>query len=107
MILNNRNPAAEQRLSRETDALRQQVRDLLNQLLDHREQSEARFAEIGQVDPIKSVTGRSAMDNAIDLTRQLLQDLDSHATASSDAPAIKTRMLNHSATSAKNASTVS
>ena len=81
--MNNRTHARKLSAAQQMCDLRNQASDLLNQLLDHREQSEARFAEVGQTDPIKSITGRSAIDNAIETTRHLIRELETHLQ---DAP---------------------
>ena len=77
----------------ESCEIRDQASDLLNQLLDHREQSEARFAEIGRTDPIKSITGRSAIDNAIETTRHLIRDIDGLIAAAPAPPTPATSEL--------------
>lgn len=56
--------------------MRRQAGDLLDRLMVDRDLSEQRQAEQGKRDPIKSITGRSAMDNAITATRDLVGRLD-------------------------------
>lgn len=49
---------------------------LLNQLLRARDSSEARHAEEGTVDPMRSIRGHSAFDEAIVSTRQMIGRID-------------------------------
>ena len=49
---------------------------LLNRLLAEREVSEERCIENGKRDPIKQVTGASAMDVAIREARKMIEQLD-------------------------------
>jgi hypothetical protein len=60
----------------ETLALREQAAGLLRRLLESREQSERRMAELGRRDPLKSLTGRSALDEAVANTRAMLASMD-------------------------------
>jgi len=60
----------------ETIQLREQADVLLQRLIDSRSQSEQRFAENGQRDAIKCVTGRSALEDAIEKTRCMIQNMD-------------------------------
>ena len=60
----------------ETADMRQQAAALLSRLIADRDQSEQRHAEQGKRDPLKSITGRSALDNAILATRELIVRLD-------------------------------
>jgi hypothetical protein len=60
----------------ETADMRQQAAALLKRLIADRDQSEQRHAELGKRDPLKSITGRSALDNAIVATRELIVRLD-------------------------------
>lgn len=56
--------------------LRQQARDLLDRLVADRQSSERRAAENGKRDPMKFITGRTALDNAIASTRQIIASMD-------------------------------
>jgi hypothetical protein len=56
--------------------LREQANDLLNRLILDREQSERRLAETGKRDPMKFITGRTALEGAISTTRQLIHEMD-------------------------------
>lgn len=49
---------------------------LLKSLQDARAESEKRMRELKQSDPIKKVTGRSAMDNAIASTQRMIETLN-------------------------------
>ncbi len=56
--------------------LRQQAGELLERLISDREQSEKRFAEAGKRDPMKFITGRTALENAIASTREMISNMD-------------------------------
>lgn len=56
--------------------VRDQADALLDKLIDERTRSERRLAEAGRTDPLKLVTGRSAIDNAIAATREMIRDAD-------------------------------
>jgi len=56
------------------DVLRR-AQSLLAQLHAARRCTEQRLSETGRADPIKTVTGRSSLDNAIDRTEQLIDEL--------------------------------
>jgi hypothetical protein len=64
--------------------MRRQAGNLLDRLIVDRDLSEQRHAESGKRDPLKSVTGRSAMDNAITATRDLVGRLDELIAQMSD-----------------------
>ncbi len=55
---------------------RTDAESLLSTLLADRNASEQRFAEAGKKDPVKMLTGTSAMDNAIQSTREMIDNLD-------------------------------
>jgi len=66
-----------------TDALVDRTREaradaemLLAGLLEAKSASERRLAEDHRPDPLKQVTGRSSLDNAIDATRRMIEALD-------------------------------
>ncbi len=56
--------------------VRDQADALLDKLIAERTRSEHRLAEAGRTDPLKLVTGRSAIDNAIAATREMIRDVD-------------------------------
>lgn len=58
---------------KETVDAREHAERLLIELIDCRAQSEARLAELSRSDVLKQVTGTSAMDNAIESTRKMIQ----------------------------------
>ncbi len=65
-------------LQRRTEPIgvRDQADALLDRLLAERTRTERRLAEAGRTDPLKLVTGRSAIDNAIAATREMIRDVD-------------------------------
>jgi hypothetical protein len=60
----------------EATALRQQATELLNRLMVDCEQSKKRIAESGKRDPMKFITGRTALENAIASTREMIDNMD-------------------------------
>jgi hypothetical protein len=60
----------------ETAATRDRAEALLRTLLDCKAQSERNLAELKQPDTFKSVTGRSAIDNAIASTQRMVESLN-------------------------------
>lgn len=60
----------------EAKLLRRQADGLLLRLLENRESIEQRIHEAGRCDPLKSITGRSAMDNVIDDMREMISHAD-------------------------------
>ena len=56
--------------------MRHQAEALLNRLMKNRTRTEQYHTEQGTTDPIRSVTGHSSIDNAIDHTREILRNLD-------------------------------
>lgn len=60
----------------EAAKLRTQAAELLERLLEGREMSERRAAETGKRDPMKFITGHTALESAIASTRQMIADLD-------------------------------
>ena len=56
--------------------VRDQADALLDKLIAERTRSERRLAEAGRKDPFKMITGRSAIDNAIAATREMIRDVD-------------------------------
>ena len=65
-----------QQILLETTATRDRAEALLRTLLDYKAQSERNLAEIKQSDVFKSVTGRSALDNAIASTQRMVEALN-------------------------------
>jgi len=61
----------------EATQLRQQAAELLQRLMADRELSERRSAETGKRDPMKFITGRTALDGAIASTREMIGQVDS------------------------------
>lgn len=72
--------------------LRDEADRLLQRLLATRRMSEERYAEAGRRDPMKSVTGRSCLDEAVEDTRRMIQEMDAlleqlnHELALAEAP---------------------
>ena len=64
-------------ISRERHALKEQAQRVLERLMQNRTTSQQYHEDAGQNDPLSTVTGRSAIDRAIDTTREILQDLES------------------------------
>ena len=64
-------------LSMERSALKEQAQRALERLMQNRTSSQQYLDDIGQSDPLSSVTGRSAIDRAIDTTREILNDIES------------------------------
>jgi|KBSSwiStaDraftv2_1062776.scaffolds.fasta_scaffold1703742_1 hypothetical protein len=65
-----------QQILLETTTTRDRAEALLRTLLDYKSQSERNLAEIKQPDVFKSVTGRSALDNAIASTQRMVEALN-------------------------------
>ncbi|MCA9299129.1 MAG: hypothetical protein KDA28_08690 [Phycisphaerales bacterium] len=62
-----------QRMLLETTVARDEAEAVLRVLIDAKDQSERHMAALNQHDAMKSVTGRSSMDNAINTTRRLIE----------------------------------
>ena len=60
----------------EAKRLRQQAGDLLTRLTAECEQSERRHAEAGKRDPMKFITGRTSLDNAVSSVREMIVSMD-------------------------------
>lgn len=56
--------------------LRREADVLLERLRESREVTEARLEETGRRDPMRTVTGRSAIEDAIQRTRSMIQHMD-------------------------------
>jgi hypothetical protein len=56
--------------------LRRQAGDLLTRMLADRDASERRLSETGRRDPIKAVTGATALEKAIASTREMIAQMD-------------------------------
>lgn len=65
-----------QQILLETTATRDRAEALLRTLLDYKTQSERNLADLKQPDVFKSVTGRSALDNAIASTQRMVEALN-------------------------------
>lgn len=65
-----------QRILVETIAARDRAEALLEGLVDARSKTERHLAELGKPDAMRSVTGRSAMDNAIASTQRMVESLE-------------------------------
>lgn len=59
-----------------TVALHRQAQQVMDRLMQNRSASQQYHQEAGHDDPLIVVTGRSAIDHAIDSTREILQDLE-------------------------------
>lgn len=59
-----------------TRAARERAENLLAILIEARDRSEERLADLRQADLLKAVTGRSSLDNAIAETRRMIDRLD-------------------------------
>jgi len=57
---------------KESQDIRMQLVALLERLEARRESSIERMRELGRVDPVQSVTGKTALEQAIDDARQML-----------------------------------
>jgi hypothetical protein len=55
---------------------RQRAGVLLDDLIVDQRQSEKRMAAAGKRDPIKHLTGSSALDRAIEMTKQMIRSMD-------------------------------
>jgi uncharacterized alpha-E superfamily protein len=61
---------------RESVDARRRAEELLKGLLAAKSQTEAYLNQIGRQDPVKQLTGKSAIDNAIASTRRMIDTLD-------------------------------
>lgn len=61
---------------RDSVQARRQAEELLRGLLEAKSQTETYLTEIGREDPVKKLTGKSAIDNAIASTRRMIDTLD-------------------------------
>ena len=64
--------------------VRDQADALLDKLIAERTRSERRLVEAGRRDPFKMITGRSAIDNAIAATREMIRDAEELAVGSAE-----------------------
>ena len=60
----------------QTQHLRRQADALLQHLIEGKNHCDRRLAELGQRDAMKFVTGRSAIEDAIATTRNMIRDMD-------------------------------
>ena len=65
-----------QKILLESTIARDTAEVLLQRLLGAKAESERRLLELRQVDALKKVTGRSAMDNAISSTQRMIETLN-------------------------------
>ena len=65
-----------QRLVLETTATRDRAEALLEGLLRAKDETERERERLNRVDPMKELTGRSSIDNAIDSTRRMIDTLN-------------------------------
>ena len=65
-----------QKILLESTVARDTAESLLQRLLGAKAESEKRLGELRQVDPLKRVTGRSSMDNAIVSTQRMIETLN-------------------------------
>ncbi len=65
-----------QKILLESTVARDTAETLLQRLLGAKAESEKRLIELRQVDALKKVTGRSAMDNAIISTQRMIETLN-------------------------------
>ncbi len=65
-----------QQILLETTATRDRAEALVRSLLDCKAQSERNLSDLRQPDVFKSVTGRSALDNAIASTQRMVEALN-------------------------------
>jgi regulator of protease activity HflC (stomatin/prohibitin superfamily) len=64
--------------------IRRQAESLLERLMHNRTQTEESLGNRGARDPMRSITGRSAIDQAIDNTQEILRNLDRVLQAEQD-----------------------
>lgn len=80
----------------ESFAVRDQADALLLKLIKDRAMCEQRLAEKGQADPIKVVTGQSAIDKAIAETRAVIRNVDKLQNQSQEpVPQITTHVFDN------------
>lgn len=68
--------ADRQKVLQETTVVREKAESLLRGLLEAKMTSERYLTTGCTVDPMKKLTGRSSMDNAIASTRRMIESLD-------------------------------
>lgn len=61
---------------RESVDARRRAEELLQGLIAAKSQTEAYLTEIGREDPVKRLTGKSSIENAIASTRRMIETLD-------------------------------
>jgi hypothetical protein len=84
----------------EAGAVRRRAARLLSQLKAARALCEERTAENGHTDPLKRVTGRSSMDNAVGATEGIIDRLD-RLTREISGSGERPRVLCHAAPAAR------
>jgi len=70
------NEQSRKRFLDETSAARARAAGILEQLLAANQVCESQLKKSSRVDPIRLVTGRSSLDNAIAATRTMIESLD-------------------------------
>ena len=70
--------------------MRRQAEALLDRLMKNRTRTEQYHLDQGTMDPMRTVTGRSAIDNAIDHTKEILRNLDRVIQAEQKSDAFET-----------------
>lgn len=65
-----------QRILQETGVVREKAEALLRGLMEAKSTSERHLSAVHERDRMKSLTGRSSMDNAIASTRRMIDSLD-------------------------------
>ncbi len=66
------------KLLKETQDARENAQALLQWLLEAKSQSDANLAQSGQQDHVRSLTGKSSIENAIVSTRRMIDTLTRH-----------------------------
>lgn len=79
------------RLRAETIDALSRARGLLGSLEEAKADTERHLARLRRPDPYATVTGRSAIDNAIRSTQRLIESLERASDRLADAPAVETR----------------
>ena len=87
---NTRSIAVDRLSEHDRDLLVQRARTLRQHLARERDASEARLAESGNVDPMKQITGASALDGAMQELSELVDALEQTARNATEAAAAAT-----------------
>ncbi|MDG2200904.1 MAG: hypothetical protein P8K80_06940 [Phycisphaerales bacterium] len=70
--------------------MRRQAEALLDRLMKNRTRTEQYHRDHGTMDPMRTVTGRTAIDNAIDHTKEILRNLDRVIQSDQEADSFET-----------------